>query len=49
MKGLRVMAGRTKIMRCQVSNGQVKVSGRDPCSVCRRRVELGNNSILCMR
>ena len=28
MKGLRVNAGMTKVMRCRVSKGQVEVSGR---------------------
>ena len=46
IKDLRVNAGKTKVMRCQVSKGQVEVSGRDLCSVCRKGV--GGNSILCM-
>ena len=28
--GLRVNAGKTKVMRCRVSKGQVEASGRDP-------------------
>ena len=37
-------AGKTKIMRCRVSMGQVEASGSDPCSVCMKGV--GRNSIL---
>ena len=34
-KGFRVNAGKTKVMRCQVSRRQIEVSGKDPCGVCR--------------
>ena len=47
MKGLRVNAGRTKVMWCQVSKGQVKDSGIYPCGVCRKGV--GSNLILCVK
>ena len=38
-KGLRVNAGKTKVMQCRVSRFQ----SEDPCSVCRKGV--GDNSI----
>ena len=38
MKGFRVNASKTKVMRCQVNKVQVEVSGKDPCSVCRKLV-----------
>ena len=37
-------AGKTKVMKCWVSMGQVKVFGINPCSVCMKGV--GRNSIL---
>ena len=43
-KGLRVNAGKTKIMWCKVSKGQAEDSGEHPCGVCRKGV--GDNSIL---
>jgi hypothetical protein len=47
-KGLRVNMGKTKVMRCVVSNDQ-SVQAVDavkwPCGVCRKRV--GQGSILC--
>ena len=46
MKGLRVNTGKPKVMRCQVSMGQVEDSGQLPCSVCRKKV--GRNLILCV-
>ena len=46
MKGLGKNIGKTKVMRCQVSRGQVEDSGQFPCNVCRKRV--GRNSILCV-
>ena len=39
-----MLHGRTKVMRCWVSVGQVDASGSDPCSVCMKGV--GRNSIL---
>ena len=45
-KGLRVNAGKTKIMWCKVSKGQAEDSGEHPCDVCRNRV--GDNSIFCV-
>ena len=47
---MRVNAGKTKVVWCQVSKGQVEDSGEHPCGVCRKGV--GNNSILsveCVR
>ena len=37
-KGLRVNAGKTKIMWCRRSMGQAKYSGEHPCGVCRKGV-----------
>ena len=34
-KGLRVNAGKTKIMWCRLSMGQAENSGEHPCGVCR--------------
>ena len=45
-KGLRVNAGKTKIMWCRLSMGQAEDSGEYPCGVCRKGV--GDNSIFCM-
>ena len=45
-KGLRVNAGKTKIVWCQVSKGQTEDSGEHPCGVCRKGVS--DNSILCV-
>ena len=45
-KGLRVNAGKTKVMQCQVSRVQSEDSGKHPCGVCRKKV--GDNSIRCM-
>ena len=45
-KGLRVNAGKTKIMWCKVSKGQAEDSGEHPCGVCRKGVD--DNSILCV-
>ena len=44
-KSLRVNAGKTKVMWCQVSKGQVEDSGEHPCGICRKGV---SNSILCV-
>ena len=44
-KGLRVNAGKTKVMQCQVSKFQSEDSGEYPCVVCRKGVK---NVILCM-
>ena len=46
MKGLRVNAGKTNIMWCQVSKGQLEDSGVHPCGVCRK--EIRSNSIFCI-
>ena len=46
-KGLRVNAGKTKVMQCRVSRFQSEDSGKHPCGVCRKGV--GNNSILCVK
>ena len=45
-KGLRVNAGKTKVMRCQVSKCQSEDSGEHLCGVCRKGVD--DNSILCV-
>ena len=45
-KGLRVNAGKTKVMQCRVSRVQSKDSGKHPCGVCRKGV--GDNSIRCV-
>ena len=45
-KGLRVNAGKTKIMWCKVSMGQAEDFGEHPRGVCRKGV--GDNSILCV-
>ena len=45
-KGLRVNAGKTKVMQCRVSRFQSEDSGEHPCGVCRKAV--GDNSIFCV-
>ena len=45
-KGLRVNAGKTKIMWCRLSMGQAEDCGEYPCGVCRKGV--GDNSIFCV-
>ena len=45
-KGLRVNAGRTKVMQCRVSRYQSEDSGEYPCGVCRKGVV--SNSIRCV-
>ena len=45
-KGLRVNAGKTKIMWWKLSMGQAEDSGEQPCGVCRK--EVGDNSIFCV-
>ena len=45
-KGLRVNAGKAKVMWCRLSMGQAEDSGEYPCGVCREGV--GNNSIFCV-
>ena len=43
-KGLRVNAGKTKVMQCQVSRvSRVQNTGKHPCGVCRKAV-----AILCV-
>ena len=44
-KGLRVHAGKTKIMICGTGLDLLQSSGEFPCAVCRNGV--GSNSILC--
>ena len=44
-KGLRVNAGKTKIMICSTGLDLMQSSGEFPCSVCRTGV--GSNSIIC--
>ena len=44
-KGLRVNAGKTKIMICGTGLDLLQSSGEFPCAVCRTRV--GSNSIFC--
>ena len=44
-KGLRVNAGKTKVMICGTGMGLLQSSGEYPCPVCR--TEVGNNSIYC--
>ena len=45
-KGLRVNAGKIKVMQCRVSGVQSEDSGKHPCGVCRKGV--GDNSIQCV-
>ena len=45
-KGLRVNAGKTKIVWCRLSMGQAEDSGEHPCGVCKKGV--GGNSIFCV-
>ena len=44
-KGLRVNAGKTKIMICGTGLDLLQSSGEFPCAVCRTGV--GSNSIFC--
>ena len=44
-KGLRVNAGKTKVMICGTGLDLLQSSGEYPCAVCR--TGLGNNSIYC--
>ena len=44
-KGLRVNAGKTKIMICDTGLDRLQSSGEFPCAVCR--TGLGSNSIFC--
>ena len=44
-KGLRVNAGKTKIMICDMGLDLLQSSGKFPCAVCRTGV--GSNSIFC--
>ena len=46
-KGLRVNAGKTKVMQGWVSRFQSEDSGEYPCGVCRKGV--GENTILCVK
>ena len=45
-KGLRVNAGKTKVMQCRVSRFQSEDSGEYPCGVCRKGV--ASHSIRCV-
>ena len=47
LRSLRVNFGKTKIMRCEIGAGQVKVSGKYPCAVCKNGV--GRNSVPCSK
>ena len=44
-KGLRVNMSKTKIMKCRYGVGQVEVTSKHPCGVCRKGIR--NNSIYC--
>ena len=44
-KGLRVNAGKTKVMICGTGLNLLQSSGEYPCAVCHTKV--GNNSIFC--
>ena len=44
-KGLRLNAGKTKVMICGTGLDLLQSSGEHPCAVCRTGV--GNNSIYC--
>ena len=44
-KGLRVNAGKTKIMICSMGLDLLQSSGKFPCAICRTGV--GSNSIFC--
>ena len=44
-KGLRVNAGKTRIMICGMGLDHLQSSGEFPCAVCRTGV--GSNSIFC--
>ena len=44
-KGLRVNAGKTKVMICGTGLDLLQSSGENPCAVCHTGV--GNNSIYC--
>ena len=44
-KGLRVNAGKTKIMICGTGQDLLQSSGEFPCAVCRTGV--GSNGIFC--
>ena len=46
-KGLRVNAGKIKVMICGTGLDLLQSSGKYPCTVCRTGV--GNNSIYCNR
>ena len=45
-KGLRVNAGETKVMQCQVNRVQSEDFGKHPCGVSMKGV--ARNSILCV-
>ena len=44
-KGLRVNAGKTKVMICGTGLNLLQSSGEYPCADCR--TDVGNNSIYC--
>ena len=44
-KGLRINAGKTKVMVCGTGLDVLQSSGEYPCAVCRTGI--GNNSIYC--
>ena len=46
-KGLKVNMGKTKVMKCKVSQVQAEYSGKFPCGICKKGV--GRNSICCTK
>ena len=45
-KGLRINMGKTKVMICEKGLDTINSSGKYPCSVCRKGVQI--NSIFCI-
>src|SRR3989441_10083645 len=41
-KGLRVNIGKTKVMNCKVGVGQMENSGKYPCEICRKGVDVNS-------
>ena len=46
-KGLKVNMGKTKVMNCQVRQGQAENWGKFPCGIYKKGV--GRNSICCTK
>ena len=42
-RGLKVNMGKTKVMKCKVSQVQAENSGKFPCGICKKGV--GRNAI----